>query len=135
VNGTLNGEETTLVVQMFGATPGEVAAAVPTPPPQPVVVPQEAAVASVPAPAAQPVQLPAVSGFESVNTQPLVNIPTVSHDLVFAFVGILMGVLLVDAWVASRRRVVRIAGHNIAHMMFLSALFILISGASRGRLL
>jgi hypothetical protein len=142
VNGTLNGEETTLVVQMFGATPGELAAApTPTAQPvtQPVVVPQEAAVASGPAPTAQPVtqpvQLPVVSGFESVNTQPLFNIPAVSRDVVFAFVGILMGVLFVDAWVASRRHVVRIAGHNIAHMMFLSALFILISGVSRGRLL
>jgi hypothetical protein len=135
VNGTLNGEETTLVVQMFGTTPGEVAQAAPTPPPQSVVVPQEAAQVNVPAPTVASVQLPAVSGFESVNTQPLINIPTVSHDLVFAFVGILMGVLLIDAWIASRRRVVRIAGHNIAHILFLSALFILISGASRGRLL
>jgi hypothetical protein len=135
VNGTLNGEETTLVVQMFGATPGELAAAAPTPPTQPVVVPEEAASANVPAPAVQPVQQPAVSGFQSVNTQPLFNIPTVSRDLVFAFVGILMGVLFVDAWVASRRHAVRIAGHNIAHMLFLSALFILISGVSRGRLL
>jgi hypothetical protein len=134
VNGTLNGEETTLVVQMFGATPGEVAAA-PAPPPKPVVVPQEAAIATQPAPAGQPVQLPAVNGFASVNTKPIFNIPTVSRDLVFAVVGILMGVLLVDALVASRRRVVRIAGHNIAHIMFLSALFILISGVSRGRLL
>ncbi len=124
VNGTLNGEETTLVVQMFGATAGELAAA-PKPPPQPVVVPQEAA----------EVNVPAVSGFESVNVTPLFNIPTVSRDLVFAFVGILLGVLCVDAWVASRRRVVRIAGHNIAHILFLSALFILISGVSRGRLL
>lgn len=127
VNGTLNGEETTLVVEMFGATPGELAAASPAPPTQPVVVPKEAASANMPA--------PAISGFQSVNVQPLLNIPTVSRDLVFAFVGILMGVLLVDAWVASRRHVVRIAGHNIAHILFLSALFILISGVSRGRLL
>ncbi len=142
VNGTLNGEETTLVVQMFGTTPAELAAAAPAPPAQPaslpvrqVEVPQEAAEANVPAPSANPVQLPAVSGFESVNTSPLINIPTASRDVVFAFVGILMGVLLVDAWISSRRRVVRIAGHNIAHILFLSALFILISGVSRGRLL
>lgn len=141
VNGTLNGEETTLVVEMFGATSGELAAA-PTPPTQParlparqVVVPKEAAVVNEPAPTVQPIQQPAISGFQSVNVQPLLNIPTVSRDLVFAFVGILMGVLLVDAWVASRRHVVRIAGHNIAHILFLSALFILISGVSRGRLL
>lgn len=127
VNGTLNGEETTLVVEMLGATAGELVAASPTPPTQPAVVPKEAAMVNIPA--------PAVSGFQSVTMQPLFNIPTVSRDLVFAFVGILMGVLLVDAWVASRRHVVRIAGHNIAHILFLSTLFILMSGVSRGRLL
>jgi len=128
VNGTLNGEETTLVVEMFGSTPGEpLAAAAPPPAVKPIEVPKEAAIVEIPA--------PDVSGFQSVNMQPLLNIPTVSRDLVFAFVGILMGVLLVDAWVASRRHVVRIAGHHIAHILFLSALFILISGVSRGRLL
>lgn len=135
VNGTLNGEETTLVVEMFGATAGELAAASPAPPAQPVVVPQQAASVNIPTPTIQSEPETAVSGFQSVNVQPLLNIPTVSRDLVFAFVGILMGVLLVDAWVASRRHVVRIAGHNIAHILFLSALFILISGVSRGRLL
>lgn len=114
VNGTLNGEETTLVVQMFGTTPAELAETVPTPAPKSVVISQESA---------------------SVVTQPLLNIPTVSRDVVFAFVGILIGVLLVDAWVASRRHVVRVVGHNIAHILFLCALFILISGVSRGRLL
>jgi hypothetical protein len=144
INGTLNGEETTLVVQMFGTTPEELAEitpAVPTTAPKPVVVSQEAASANAPAPVVQPVTQqsaaaqPAVNGFQSVLTQPLLNIPTVSRDFVFAFVGILMGVLLIDAWVASRRRVVRVAGHNIAHILFLSALFILITGVSRGRLL
>ena len=128
VNGTIAGEETTLVVQMFGTTPAELAQAapvVPTAAPKPVVVPEEAAIANV----------PAVNGSQSVLTKPLFNIPTVSREVVFAFVGILMGVLLVDIWVASRRRVVRVAGHNIAHMLFLSALFILITGVSRVRLL
>jgi hypothetical protein len=67
--------------------------------------------------------------------QPLFNIPTVSRDMVYAFVEILMGVLLVDAWVARRRHVVRVAGHNIAHMLFLSALFICMFGLSHGSLL
>jgi len=128
VNGTLNGEETTLVVQMFGTTPAELAEAAPTPaPPKPVVIPAEAASANAPA--------PAVNGSQSVKTQPLFNIPTVSRDAVFAFLGILIGVLLVDAWVASRHHVVRVAGHNIAHILFLSALCILIFGVSRGSLL
>lgn len=140
VNGTLNGEETTLVVQMFGASSGApVAVSSPPPSTKPVVLPQQAAVQENSAPqmtpAVAPVPPSAVSGYSGVNRQPIFNIPTVSRDIVFAFVGILMGVLLVDAYVVSRRRVVRVAGHNIAHMLFLSALYIFISGVSRGRLI
>jgi len=139
VNGTLNGEETTLVVQMFGASSGSpVAAAAPTVAPKPVVIPEEAA-AKVSA--AEPTIVPpqpvpgAVSGFQDVTKQPVFNIPTVSRDVVFAFLGIMMGILLVDALVARRKHVVRIAGHNIAHLLFLTAIYILISSIGRGRLL
>lgn len=137
VNGTLNGEETTLVVQMFGAqASAPVAVASPTQAPRPVVIPEEAAVSAA-EPTFAPVQpIPAaLSGFQDVSKQPVFNIPTVSRDVVFAFMGIMMGVLLVDALVARRRHVVRIAGHNIAHLLFLTALYILVSGVGRGRLL
>jgi hypothetical protein len=145
VNGTLNGEETTLVVQMFGAqASAPVAAASPTQAPKPVVVPEEAAAkvaAAEPEPTPsiggleQPVKTAAVSGYQGVTKQPIFNIPTVSRDVVFAFLGIMMGILLVDALIARRRHVVRIAGHNIAHILFLTALYILISSVGRGRLL
>lgn len=144
VNGTLNGEETTLVVQMFGASPTSLAQAVPTEAAKPVEVPAEAAtkvLAVVPTLAPQTgasVPLPppsVVIGTQDVTKTPLFNIPTVSRDVVFAFLGIMMGVLLVDALIAKRKHVVRIAGHNIAHIMFLTALYILISTVGRGRLL
>lgn len=144
VNGTLNGEETTLVVQMFGAQSSPIAVAKPTEAPKPVVIPEEAAakvVAAEPEPTpsigglAQPVKTAAVSGYADVTKQPLINIPTLSRDVVFAFVGIMMGILLVDALVARRKHVVRIAGHNIAHLMFLIAIYIFIAHIGRGRLL
>jgi hypothetical protein len=126
VNGTLNGEETTLVVQMFGASPGApVAAKPPAEPLRPVILPEVAA---------QKVSA-AESTYQDVTKQPIFNIPTVSRDIVFAFMGIMMGVLLVDALVAGRKHVFRIAGHNIAHIMFLTAMFILLSGFGRGVLL
>ncbi len=139
VNGTLNGEETTLVVQMFGASSGAPIAEAP----KPVVIPGEAA-AKVSA--AEPAAAPSIGGLlpppqpaalasQDVTRQPLFNIPTLSRDVVFAFLGIMMGVLLVDALVARRRHVVRIAGHNIAHILFLTAIYILISTIGRGRLL
>lgn len=132
VNGTLNGEETTLVVQMFGSQASAPVAAAR------VVVPEEAAAkVSAAEPTPSPVvPVPAAqSGFQSVTKQPIFNIPTLSRDIVFAFMGIMMGVLLVDALVARHKHVVRIAGHNIAHLMFLIAIYILISTLGRGRLL
>lgn len=138
VNGTLNGEETTLVVQMFGAQTSPVAVAQPSQAPKPVVIPEEAA-AKVSA--AEPTVAPAApapsafSGYQSVTKQPIFNIPTVTRDIVFAFIGIMIGVLVVDGLVAHRRKVVRIAGHNIAHLMFLVAFYILVTSIGRGRLL
>jgi len=135
-NCTIAGEQTTLVVQMFGAESISLTQAAPTPPTQPVVVPEEAAskvLAAAPSPA------PNIGGLtppsQDVTIQPTFNIPTVSRDVVFAFIGILMGVLLVDALVARRKNVVRLAGHNIAHIMFLIAIYILITNIGRGRLL
>lgn len=146
VNGVLNGEETTLVVQMFGAASGSIAQSAPTAAPKPIVVPTSAAQDIAPVVPDeektlayyQPVpSLPnaVVSGFGDVTRNPIFNIPTVSRDIVFAFLGIMMGILLVDAWVVGRRHVVRIAGHNIAHIFFLITLFIFVTNASRGRLL
>ncbi len=128
VNGTLNGEETTLVVQMFGAAAAAPVAVAPSAAPRSVVVPEVAAVQ-------ESADTAVVSGYQSVTKHPIFNIPTVSRDIVFAFMGIMMGLLLVDAVVASRRHVVRIAGHNIAHIFFMLTLYILISSVGRGRLL
>lgn len=147
VNGTLQGEDTTLVVQMFGASSAPPVAQTTPPPsggPKQLVISDEAA-AKVSA--AEPKAAPNIGGLtppqpvttpipaQHVTKTPLFNIPTVSRDVVFAFIGIMMGVLLVDALVARRKRIVRIAGHNIAHIMFLMAIYILISTIGRGRLL
>jgi len=134
VNGKLNGEETTLVVQMFGTPTVAPTAEVQ----RRVIIPEVAAVqvsAAAPTPIIEQPVPAASSGFQSVTKKPVINIPTVSRDIVFAFMGIMMGVLLVDALVARRRHVVRIAGHNVAHIMFLIAMYILISSVGRGRLL
>lgn len=152
VNGVLNGEETTLVVQMFGTAPGgALGAAAPSPVAvKPVEVPVEAAVAEVPQPkadrpladAAQPVAVipetvtkPAVSGYQDVVIKPIFNLPTVSRDIIITFMVLLMGVLAIDAWIVKRHNIVRLTGHNVAHFMFLSSLFVLISGITRGSLL
>lgn len=128
VNGVLNGEETTLVVQMFGASPTPVAA---LPPAVPKVL-ETAATAPVSevAPARG-----VASAFAAVSKRPIFNLATITRDVVFVFVGILMGVLAVDAWLVSQRRTVRLAGHNVAHILFLAALLVATSAIQRGSLL
>lgn len=140
VNGTIQGEETTLVVQMFGASneSGIPVAAVK----QPQVVREALAVEETPQEATPvaavvviPPEKPQATAFLGVTKSPLVNIPTLKRNLVYLFGGVLLGVLAMDAWIITRRRIVRVAGHNIAHFLFLSAVIIAVGSAGRGVLL
>lgn len=129
VNGVLAGEETTLVVQMFGATSAAPIAQIPK------------AQAAGPAPAvAKPVEQPEIAllpsftpktSFEQVITTPRINITALTGNVTFVVVGLLIGLLAVDGFVVKRRHVVRLVGHNIAHILFLAA--IVISGLSMAR--
>lgn len=133
VNGKLNGEETTLVVQMFGSSNESTATAV-----NPTNAPVVAKVLAVEEPVlveVNPATVPASVVAAGVTLQPLVNIPTMTRDIVFVFAGVLIGVLLLDAWIVSRKKIVRIAGHNIAHLLFLSAIILAIGSIQRGALL
>lgn len=147
VNGKLNGEETTLVVQMFGTTTDAVASR-PQPTKAPVLV-EKALATDQPAPTALPTEAPVVqqvatapavpagiaNAYLGVTKTPAINIPTLTRDVVFVFAGVLMVVLLIDAWVVSRKKIVRVAGYNIAHFLFLSAIVIIVSTIGRGVLL
>lgn len=131
VNGVLNGEETTLVVQMFGTTSTKPVAQIPqvqASAPQsesseglmPTEVPAEPA-AQVTA-AAVPSRASPIMTLGSVRIAPLVNISGLTHKVAYGFVGLLVGVLAVDAYIVSRRKLVRLAGHNSAHILFLSTI-------------
>lgn len=144
VNGKLNGEETTLVVQMFGATNAQIAEAPAiTPPTTPAAAPSAPAAGRVSA--SKPVVLPEYAStaenpvlqnqFFAYFRQPLVDIPQVTRILVFAFIGFMLAILAVDAWMVTHRRIVRVAGHNIAHLMFLIALSVTIGIAIPGSIL
>jgi hypothetical protein len=146
VNGVLQGEETTLVVQMFGSSNDAIAVAT-TPTPAPLVQKAEAA-SQEPLPTSPPVEVaPATApatitaiehpptAFLGVTLKPLINIPTLTRDIVFVFAGVLIGVLMLDVWIISKKRIVRVAGHNIAHFFFLSAVVIAVSLVNRGALL
>lgn len=157
VNGVLNGEETTLVVQMFGAGGSPLAEN----PPVKTVIPETAAAEekpivaevpqlgeqtaqeTVPAPKSVDVVTSPVSpissvlsnAFSAVTTTPMFNIPTVTRDIAFMFMGLIIGVLIIDGFVVSRKKIVRVAGHNIAHILFFVAFFIALTMVRRGVLL
>lgn len=129
VNGVLNGEETTLVVQMFGSQGGAIAIA-----PKPIVKEVQA---QTPPPAPLPKTAPiVVSQFASQTSQavakPLIDITTATRGVTYVFVGFLLGVLLVDAWMVAKHKIVRVAGHNIAHFVFLGALLVSLTALARG---
>ena len=146
VNGVLNGEETTLVVQMFGAGSGQIADA----PPVQTVVPEQAAVVEAYQEQAQlgeqtsntvvvaqptPVLQVLSTMFSSVTQKPMINIPTVTRDVAFLFMGLLIGVLVIDGIIVSKKKIGRVAGHNLGHILFFAAFFIALTIVRRGVLL
>lgn len=144
VNGTLQGEETTLVVQMFGASSAQVAIAPKVEAAAPVAKPVELVSQTAPSVApvlATPVVTPmpllptAAPVFTSVRLAPRINLGSVSKEIVFIFVGILMGIMAIDAYVVSKRGIVRLAGHNIAHIVFLTTMLVGSLFMMRGSLL
>ena len=125
VNGILNGEETTLVVQMFGSRTKPVSLAPQLPP----VVSQVSAQTEEARPAA------VASAYSGVTIRPKVDITKLNHTVVTTFVGFLLTVLALDAWLIYRRRIMRASGHNMAHIAFFIAILIIVGTATRGSLL
>lgn len=172
VNGVLNGEETTLVVQMFGSRAGSNAA---SKPPAPVAK----VVASAPSPTVQPEVTPETtpdvtpqttseptreptpaeaeptptvevsvaatsvskpgggfpSAFLAAYKEPLINIPLLTREVTLVFIGIITGLLAIDAWHAARRKLVRAVGHTVGHILFLGALLLSMTSVLPGTIL
>lgn len=144
VNGRLNGEETTLVVQMFGKqlATAEPLAMVQTPPetaqlqseeqPEPFAspspTPQAVAVLLNPPP-------PALNVASAVIKSPLIDVGFVSKNLSIVFLLILMVVLVIDGLFVWKHKIVRIGGKNFAHVFFLFGITGLIWLVSFGSIL
>ena len=130
VNGTLQGVETTLVVNMFG-TPAtslpkisgiETVQAQAPPPPSPSPLPQIIAQTNL------------------VNAPPAVEAPAISPlflEKVFAtsIIFLILITLLWDSLHSNRNRLVRLVGKNPAHILFLSVILIIIILTTQGNIL
>ncbi len=134
VNGTLDGYETTLVVQMFGQRPPESLAEGGQAPPRttPRVAGQGPA-ATTPEteragqwPAATPeepstVEIPeeSVSIELPVQTRPKVDVFDLTRGMALALGSMVLGFFTVDTYTARKRGLVRLSGHTAAHFAIL----------------
>ena len=108
VNGVLNGEQTTLVVQMFG-TPLEHSIDKNSQKPQ-IMITQ--------APVVQkPIQNTGLESVEGVQSRPFITLPTIS-SIQLILIGFLALALLLDFVIASKLSVVQMGGKHIAHIIF-----------------
>ena len=111
VEGNLNGQKTTLVVQMFGTT--EMLAAKPTVEVQgkQITVPTQDLNKPVLVAQTQPLQL---------STKPIADPYQIYKMAGFSLIILMTTLLSIDVWVLRRRGVLRISSHHIAHMGLLS---------------
>jgi len=111
VNGVLNGEETTLVVQMFGQPLSNAVAQIKTETP-----PEEQTHGNA---AGHPIINNQPMVLSQKETKPKINLFNLSVDMTYIFIFALLSVLLIDFYVASRMKIIRLGGKNLAHFIFL----------------
>ncbi len=145
VDGTLEGKDTTLVVQMFGtklasapAVGGRSASVVAKAqePPQPTIVPTPIPTTAV---AAQP-GLPAAAAYlTSIEETPKNFLGISPFEITkytsLALLGLFAVVLLIDVIVVNRRKITRWTSKSFAHLVFIIILIIAAGTILRGRIL
>ena len=140
IDGTLEGRETTLVVQMFGtklealakSTRQTASIAVKAQEPQATPIPTPVPTIAV---AAYP-EVGAVAMAEPVSKSLVRSSPyEITKFVSYGLLIVIMAVLAVDIVVASRRRLVRWTSKSFAHLLFMLALLIAAFIISKGQIL
>lgn len=135
VNGTLNGEETTLVVQMFGTPLNAVVENnAPAQPKVQITVAPTLAVKAAPkqAPIKQYYQPPSTVLAKETSQGPKLNFFPILFNTNILFLGILALVLMMDFYFTKRLNIVKVSGKNIAHLFFIGFIFLGIFVISKG---
>lgn len=148
VEGDLAGSDTTVIVQFFGATyvdkPQQpladkaVQTEVKTNPTQkPVVVNVEPTITPSLLPTIEPqdIRNDVVIGSTDPTQQVLVSPFTTTRNISISVVVLLLVVFMVDAFLVSKRRIARIAGRTLAHVIFLGMIFSIILILKSGNIL
>lgn len=136
VNGTLLGEETTLVVQMFGTLQPVTVAEKPSPKPTPEQEPEEPEPVAITGPTEEKVALSQPAALSEAKASPLdkiaraVNPVSSPKTIPLGFGFVLMGLFALDEAAMLRggltREEIRRTGENIAHVAILGLLMALV---------
>jgi len=148
VNGTLNGVETTLVVQVFGTPPPTTTAQRKVTPPKieeekkeiaqkettPVVVPELGGSSFVEEQI--PLRNVALAQAENETSSPPLFSPFwVTKTIAIFLLGIVLGTLVLDAILVAQRQTIRLSGKNVAHLLFIGTLLLAIILTTPGAIL
>ena len=107
VSGKLTGEDTVLVVEELGSKEGEILAKSPI---TPRVLSQQTNVHLT----------------SAVVEKPTVSTLSLSKSISLTILSVIMITLLADAIIVDRKKIVRVASHNMDHVLFLGALILCI---------
>ncbi|MDE2589434.1 MAG: hypothetical protein KGL95_07190 [Patescibacteria group bacterium] len=125
-DGNLTGEkDTTLIVEEFGGKgssplPQQAEAA---PPPQ---LPQKAVAAAGTNTQVQ---------YQAVTTNPIINRFAFAKDITQFLIVLFIVIFILDFILIERRQIARLVGHNLDHILFLTAILIIIGLLSAGSLI
>lgn len=145
-SGNLTGEDTTLVVQMFGsrATTTEPVAQVQEVTPIPTTIPVASGTAKVvptvvtaPIIVVTPTAIPLQNTQQvaAVQTTPLVNTKPFAQHIVGILLLMIIVVFAIDLILIKRRRIVRLVSHNLDQIIYLTIIFIALIIIARGAIL
>lgn len=118
--GKLEGEETVLVVQMFGAVIGSSSVPAEIPPVQKIAEVSAPVITSIPVPVSK-----AVSGInKNQSLKPVIDSKTASRSIILGFLVFIIGILALDMLIVEKKKIPRLVGHNLDHIILL-VLFLL----------
>jgi uncharacterized protein YkwD len=122
--GKLLGEDTTLIVEMFGNT-GEVSIVENSE--EKVTIPEQKVL-----PAAVEKNTQQGYNYNILKTTSLVSSRMLASHIAFFIIGIFILGLFVDMIVVYRKKIIRVVGHNIDHVFFFAAILLVIIFSTTG---
>ncbi len=139
VNGTLDGVETTLVVQLFGTpAPAPVAqqptVTAPTPASSPTPTPEVGEAATI----EEKIEIAPVAiaqAKEGTTAAPVTSPFALTKSLVVLILGIVLGALILDVFLVHQKKIVRLSGRNLAHLIFITMLLLAAVLTTQGAIL